>query len=104
MNHSVSTFGIIFPLPHIHVAIRIFAKAISIKPPILELPLIANTAIFDEHAQTVMFASRPFTLIVLPLILPNVDAVSIEIVFMKFALKSVSSLFKNEDTKAMHYL
>jgi len=51
-----------------------------------------------------MFASRPFTLIVLPLILPNVDAVAIEIVFMKFALKSVSSLFKNEDTKAMHYL
>lgn len=104
MDHAIATLGIVFPLPHIHIAIWIFAKAIAFKLAILELTLIANAAIFDEHAQAVMLASGPLALIVLSLILPNVDAVAIKIVFVKFTLISMSSLFKDEDTKAMHCL
>lgn len=104
VDHSIATLGIVFPFSDVHVAIWIFAKAIAVKLSILELTLIANAAIFDEHAQAVVFTSGPLALIVLSFILPNVDAIAIKVVFVKFTLKPVSTLFKDEDTKAMHTL
>jgi len=104
VDHALALLGIVFPVTHIHVAVGVLPEPVPVELPIEEVALIADAAIFDKHAQAVKFAFAPFTLVVLALILPDIDAVAVEVVFCKFSFISVTSAFEDKNTEAMHDL
>jgi len=93
---------IVFPLPHIHVPVGVLPEALPAEAPIYEVALISDTAIFHKHTEAVVFAVVPLSLVVLPLVLPDIDTVAIEVVLNEFPLIAVAALLEYENTKTVH--
>jgi hypothetical protein len=49
-----------------------------------------------------MFAFQPLSFVVLALILPDVDSISIEVVFNKLSFIAVAALLEYENTETVH--
>ena len=95
---------IVFPLAHVHVSIRILAESVSLEFSITEVAFISDTAIFDEHAEAIVSAVAPLSLVVLSLVLPHINAVPIEVVLSEFALVSMSPSLEHKNAEAVHNL
>ena len=94
VHHAFTMLGIIFPVSDIHVSIWIFSKAVSIEATVNKGAFIANTAVFNEHSQAVVFAQMPVALIVLTLVLPNIESVSAEVILYELTLETMVSLLE----------
>lgn len=102
IDHALSVLRVVLPLTHVHVAVRVLAESVALELPVYKVPLIADASIFDKHAKTIVLAFPPFAFIVLALVLPHIDTIAVEVVFMEFALVSMASALENENAKAVH--
>jgi hypothetical protein len=102
IDHALTMLRIVFPLPHIHVAVGVLAEALPTEAPVYEVALVSDTAIFHEHTEAVVFAVVPLSLVVLPLVLPDIDAVAVEVVLYELPFITVAALLEDENTETVH--
>ena len=102
IDHALSVLCIFLPLTHVHVAVWVLAKSVTLELTVDKVALIAYASVLDKHAKTIVLALPPFTFIVLALILPHIDTIAVEVVFCEFTLVSMAPAFEDEYAKAVH--
>lgn len=102
VDHTLAMLSIIFPFSDIHVTIWILSEALTTEAAIYEVSLISYASIFNKHSKAIMFAIQPLSFVVLALILPHIDSISIEIVFNELSFIAVAALLEYKNTETMH--
>jgi hypothetical protein len=102
VDHTLAMLSIIFPFSDIHVTIRILSESLTTEAPIYEVSLISYASIFNKHSKAIMFAIQPLSFVVLALILPHIDSISIEVVFNELSFIAMAALLEYKNTETMH--